>query len=103
MTKTELESFVKGIAGPIAQAIKNALDHRVKPVEERLVALEADVEALKARPELKHCGVFRDQSAYEPGSLVTRSGGLWLATARTAGAPGADPSWRLVVKSGHAQ
>ena len=89
MTKTELESFVKGIAGPIAQAIKNALDHRVKPVEERLVALEADVEALKARPELKHCGV--------------RSGGLWLATARTAGAPGADPSWRLVVKSGHAQ
>ena len=78
MTAKEMEA----VAGAIVDVIKQALDTRCRPLEERLGALEA-------RPELKHCGVFKDQSAYEPGSLVTRTGGLWLATAKTAGAPGA--------------
>ena len=37
------------------------------------------------------------------GSLITRSGALWLATRETAATPGRDDSWRLVVKSGRAQ
>jgi hypothetical protein len=41
--------------------------------------------------------------AYAPGSLVTRSGGLWLALKATTATPGTDAlSWKLIVRSGGA-
>jgi hypothetical protein len=74
----------------------------LKKSHDRIDELEQRVKTLELKPEIAYCGSFQDSTQYSPGSLVTRSGSLWLATARTAGAPGADPHWKLIVKSGRA-
>jgi hypothetical protein len=85
-------SLEERMADVVVEAIKMA----VKPLQARIAALEA-------RPELKYGGVFEQGAAYREGTLVTRSGSLWLALRETRAAPGSDPEkWRLVVKSGGA-
>ena len=61
------------------------------------------IDALEQRPTVKHCGVYSAGNEYAEASLVTYSGGMWIAERATSAKPGDDGSgWRLVVKSGHA-
>jgi len=60
--------------------------------------LERQIEVVDAR-RLKFCGVYEPGATYEPGSLVTRSGGLWHASKATRETPGASSDWSLCVKS----
>ena len=70
-------------------------------VLEKVVPLEKRLDALEKRPELKHCGVWREKT-YKAGSLVTHSGGLWIANKGTKQRPG-QSGWTLIVKSGNAE
>ena len=65
-------------------------------------ALDKRIAELEARPELRHCGVWREKS-YKAASFVTHAGGLWLLTKATKQRPGQSAAWTLVCKSGHAQ
>ena len=71
---------------------------------ERLAAIETRLKKLEQAPQVKYLGAFQQDVQYPEGSLVTLSGGLWIATARSIGCrPGESAaSWRLIVKSGHA-
>lgn len=47
-------------------------------------------------------GIFEPGRLYASNDLVTRQGGMWIATAPTAETPGAGAtSWILAVKGGH--
>ena len=72
--------------------------HRIKLLEERIVALETRP---ANQPGVHYGGVHDVAKRYPPGCLVTRSGGLWLALEESeAEIPGLSPKWRLVVKGG---
>lgn len=99
----------------IADVIVNAVKLAVAPLKARIAALEAKadgtgardydarIKALEDRPALRYGGVYESGVTYREGTLVTRSGGLWLALKDTSRQPGTAPDdWRLVVKSGGA-
>lgn len=71
-------------------------------VRGRFELLEKRIEELEQRPASPtYEGTHTPGRKYSPGALVTKSGGLWLATAETIVEPGHHPqSWRLIVKSG---
>lgn len=87
------------IASSLAPVIKELLKMR----DDRIAALEARVVELEQRPELKWAGIFDPMRAYAAGSLVTRSGSLWLATALTAQQPGSSADWKLICKQGRVE
>lgn len=76
----------------------------------RIVALEAQVAALEARPGngpgVAYAGTHDVKKSYVRGELVTRSGGLWLVLnnvdAEAGHLPGSSPHFKLVVKAGAA-
>ena len=91
-TATQKPSFEEAVADAVVEAMKRA----IKPLQDRIAKLEA-------RPELKYGGVYAPNVTYNAGTLVTRSGSLWIALHETRATPGTDPEmWRLVVKSGGA-
>jgi hypothetical protein len=72
-------------------------------VRERLTDLEARLAAVEARPALAYCGPYEPGRGYQAGALVSKHGGLWLATAATSDTPGQGATaWRLIVNSGSA-
>jgi hypothetical protein len=79
-----------------------AMNERNKERNARIAALEAEVDKLKARPLQKWAGVHVPGTPYAEASLVTKGGGLWVATTATATTPGESTEWRLIVKKGHA-
>jgi hypothetical protein len=81
----------------------------IKPIERELSELKsqqsvdaARLKEIAARPQVAYMGVWKADAVYNEGALVTRGGSLWCATQQTDMQPGADPSWRLIVKSGQA-
>ncbi|HEY0876470.1 MAG TPA: hypothetical protein VGD94_23555 [Vicinamibacterales bacterium] len=94
-----LVRFAEDLAATTFAFVKKAL----APRDERLTALEQRVQQLEQRPAVAYSGTYDATKAYHEGALVTRNGGLWLATmASTGETPGRSDAWRLVVKSGHA-
>ena len=72
-------------------------------VSRRLLALEEKVRALDAASLPRYEGVYEYGKRYPPGSLTTKSGGLWLAVEPTDTTPGQGASgWKLIVKAGAA-
>ena len=68
----------------------------------RFESLESRVAALEERPIPTYRGVHQEAKTYASNSLVTRSGGLWISMMSTTSTPGADSSWKLIVKKGGA-
>ncbi len=77
-------------------------DGLVKILGDVLPPLRKRIEALEQRPEIAYHGVYVSDQAYVAGSLVTRSGGLWLCLRSTTQAPGQSGDWKLIVKRGDA-
>jgi hypothetical protein len=99
------------IASGLATVLKELFaprDTRIEALERRCADLEfqttqsaARLKSLEARPELKYAGVFREGQRYSAGSLITRSGSLWLCEQDTDLEPGTALSgWKLIVKRG---
>jgi hypothetical protein len=96
MTNADLVNVGKHLAISTKSHVEKKIHEAIAPLLERIAQLES-------RPELKYFGAWDSRSAYSAGSLVTRSGGLWLAEQTTIAQPGApDSGWRLVVKKGEA-
>ena len=96
MTADELAQIANGFAPVMKKFVAQQIAEATGPLVARIAALETQL-------AVKYCGTYRDGTDYVAGSLVTRSGALWLATADTHETPGTgSASWKLVVKSGHA-
>jgi hypothetical protein len=80
----------------IAHAVVEFVGEVVVPIYKRLDRLE------QQPPSPHYAGTYDQAKRYSRGALVTRSGGLWLATIDTLETPGRSEHWRLVVKSGEA-
>jgi hypothetical protein len=63
-----------------------------------LKKLEPRIAKLEER-QVRFCGVHQIGASYEPGSLVTKAGGLWHASKATRESPGQSSDWSLCVKS----
>ena len=87
----------------LAELVGGSIGRHLVPQIKRLDALEQRLAALEAQPLPKYCGVFEQGKSYAACSLVTRQGGLWLATEATTLVPGQGGPWRLIVKSGGAE
>lgn len=95
VTAGVFDAVLKEIAVATREFIKNKLSGHSAQIQ----ALDARVKQLEARPLPKWMGTWEERSYFE-GNLVTRSGGLWLATKNTAATPGDESGeWRLIVKS----
>jgi len=78
--------------------VKSEVPHGESELDGRIAALEARP---ASGPGVHYGGVYLKNVNYSEGTLVTRSGCLWLALQSTSATPGQDPaSWKLVVKDG---
>jgi hypothetical protein len=96
-------SHKNGLPESLATEIVHVIKAALAPIQERLADAEQELKTLKAQPQLKYCGVWREHETFSEGSLCTKGGGLWLATGPRLGTPGTPGSgWRLIVKAGTA-
>jgi hypothetical protein len=79
------------------------VEQRISDARSERLKLEKRVAELEARPELKHCGPWREGKRYSKANLCTFRGGLWIALRGNRSKPGENSSWQLIVKSGFAQ
>jgi len=89
-------------AAVVVTTIRKSLDgplvkDRFESLEARIVALEAEIAALKQRPDVHDAGVFKEGTGYPKNALVT-SRGYWICLTPTTTVPGSSRDWRLVVK-----
>jgi hypothetical protein len=92
----DIDAARKGGLSPVF-ALRTALHIRSNT---RIPPLETRIAELEAKALLTFKGVWL-AGTYEAGSLVQRSGGLWLALRVTSEPPGnGSTSWKLVVKRG---
>ena len=83
--------------------LANAVVDILRPLVERIKALETKTAAIEAQPRpLSWQGVFQDGVEYQRGGCVTHAGSLWVCdTTATRTRPGTDRSgWKLIVKNG---
>jgi hypothetical protein len=91
-----LIDLLKDIADATREHVAKAIDSRYRSLEERVTALEQ-------RPLSKWYGSHEPGRSYHECAMVTRAGGIWVATTETTETPGnGATAWRLVVKSGQA-
>jgi hypothetical protein len=95
--KTALAPFharVKGLEERVAAA--EVLRERIAVLEARLLDAKA-----AAPGGVQWAGIYKANTPYDEGRLVTHAGGLWISTRTTGGRPGGEDSgWTLVCKSG---
>jgi hypothetical protein len=95
MNSKTLDAFVAGTVDVIRKTIA--------PRDAQIASLLQRVAELESKKLPTYAGAHKEGTAYAAGSLVTRSGSLWLATAQTDETPGQGAtSWRLIVKRGEA-
>jgi hypothetical protein len=85
-----IEKFIDGL--------HEYLSKEMKPLFERLAALEKEVEEVKIGG-FKYSGVHQRAIRYKTGNVVTHSGNAWVAvTDAPKESPGDGPGWQLLVK-----
>lgn len=86
-----------------ATPLEIALAELVDELHSKWIApLQRRVAELESRPQLKHCGTWKESEMYTPANLVTDKGSLWICKSATHKRPGDSGDWQLIVKSGHA-
>jgi hypothetical protein len=92
-----LDGTIDALQEGLRDAFQKHQDARRK-LEARVAGLEAEIAALKQRPDFHDAGPYREGATYSKGAFVTRRG-YWLClTDKTLTAPGTSSAWRLVVK-----
>jgi hypothetical protein len=88
----------------LAEAVAAEIADAIRPLQQRIAALEGQVQTLEQMKQLKYCGVFESGVWYRAGSAVTKSGGVWIALRDTNASPGDEGiqsrAWQLAVKAG---
>jgi hypothetical protein len=98
----DYELFAKAVVRTIKKAIAPR-DQKINELKSQVGELRAKVFQLEGKALPTYSGKHERGTKYIPGSLVTKAGGLWLATAETDETPGHGPTrWLLVVKRGGA-
>ncbi len=77
-----------------AAGLRDHIESVVRPLAERIAALEAR-EAKSLADGYKGSWL---PGRYERGALCSHAGSLWLCIEDGDGKPGGSPSWRLIVK-----
>lgn len=95
MTATQLDALMDAILATMT-SLRDRLTKRLDVLEQQMVVATAKQAAPKG---VRWAGVYREQTPFSEGELVTHKGGLWLAIADTSARPGVSADWRLVVKS----
>jgi hypothetical protein len=90
MTHKDLEV----LAGAVVTVMKQALNARVGPLEQRVLGLEG--KALGGKPHLKFRDAWRTGEAYALDDAVTYQKSLWICRRPgTSTEPGVDPyAWQ---------
>ncbi len=91
LSNKEMEAIAKGSA----LALRQIIEAKLKPLEERLEKLESC--------GLKYMGTFQNALAqdYTRGSVVTHAGSSWIALKdKPSGRPGQNDDYQLLVKGG---
>lgn len=83
--------LTKQLAETIAAILREYVDMRLQPINDKLAALE--------QRGLDR-GVWRAGQDYKCGNDVTHDGGSWRARVDTQSRPGSNADWRLTVKRG---
>lgn len=91
----EIEGLVAGLAPIIAERIEASIAKAIEPLARR-------IDELEARPSLKYCGVWDENTQFNEGDFVTDHGALWHCKASTRARPGTSGDWQLAVKRGRA-
>jgi hypothetical protein len=109
------EAEVKDMTAADVDQIAEFVEEVTAPLHDRIKALEAEVQDLKARPSeapaVRFRGPWRDGERYHAGEAVVRQGSLWIAARapRPGEIPGAgapegeddeESAWRLCAKRG---
>jgi hypothetical protein len=105
-TPTEHE-LAKSLAGIVATAkavkdpaLRKAASEGMLDLAGLVLALLRRVSALERRAVPKYLGVWRANSSYSEGALVTENGSLWHCNKETDSKPGTNADWTLCVKRG---
>lgn len=102
----------------VADIIRRALEQALRPVGERLAALETRPlvpgpagekgetgspgrDGADGKPGLTYCGVFVEGKTYGRGDGVTYAGSMWHCNTETTAKPDdGSKDWTLMVKHG---
>jgi hypothetical protein len=89
----------------LARVVANAIKSAVRPLEERIAALEPlaeRVRALEVQPRaLEYKGSWSSEApVHQRGDAVTEKGGVWICLADTRTRPGESRDWQLAVRAG---
>lgn len=79
---------------PREQAVLKAVAKVLRPILQRLDALERQAQ------ELKYTGSWQPDREYRPGNFATHGGSVWHANAITCDRPGTSAAWTLACKRG---
>ncbi len=97
MATPEMKAHDVGLIRGIAAAFHD----EIEPLKAQIAKLQARVEELERRPELKYLGTWKgDGRKYSEGSAITCDGGIWIALKATSERPNHSADWQLAVKSG---
>ena len=90
-------SDLTGFTIGLFERIDKWISPQVNGLERRVAKLE---ESTKSNLADAYRGVYSEDEQYSRGSLVTRSGSLWLALSKTSRTPGTSDDWKMIVKKG---
>lgn len=94
-------SEIRILCEAIVPATADYIEKTVKPIAERIVALENRVKELEDRPVMEYAGVWDQKKVYGSGKFVTDGGSLWHSRRANVGErPGNGDAWTLAVKKG---
>ena len=86
---------VKEMADSMVDATKDLVARKLRPLEERIAALEA--ERHKSLADAFQ-GPWLPRATYLRGALVQHGNAAWLAVEDTSAKPGEGEGWRLLLR-----
>ena len=96
LTKKVTVPFVLRLLDEATSAHVEALKQRDAIIKK----LEARVDELESRGNMKYCGVHKGGTVYYLGNFVTHGGSLWHCNTPTLDVPGTSDAWTLAAKRG---
>jgi hypothetical protein len=102
-TLTSLASAPKSVTAPTTRdtLIKTltTVTHVIDKLEQQISELQGRIATLESRAEARYLGIWKSETEYTVGSLVTDHGAIWHCGKRTRDRPGSSADWQLAQKT----